>query len=81
MFKMFDIQNRTLKRSSKNTSLNTLLLKKYNSKSISQKVCLFFLYCLYKIIYMSDTITSNASSNGMSNPPIFNVNEADMAMK
>ena len=30
---------------------------------------------------MSDTITSNASSNGMSNPPIFNVNEADMAMK
>ena len=41
---------------------------------------------------MSDTTTSNTTSNntasnatttsnGMSNPPIFNVNEADMAMK
>lgn len=27
------------------------------------------------------TTTSTTTSNGMSNPPIFNVNEADMAMK
>ena len=30
---------------------------------------------------MSDTTSNNTTSNTTSNPPIFNVNEADMAMK
>lgn len=32
-------------------------------------------------VFNDNTTTSNATSNSMSNPPIFNVNEADMAMK